>query len=75
MSGSGEDQRDHRGGDGRRNLVIANAMDDAPPDVRHASVEQELAALPDLGLDGAELDLRDYFAHQHPLWQWLLERP
>ena len=44
-----------------RAVVIANAMDDAPPDVRHAGVEQELAALAGLGLDAAELDLRDYF--------------
>ena len=45
----------------RRAVVIANAMDDAPPVVRRAGVEQELAALAGLGLDAAELDLRDYF--------------
>ncbi|MGE5289723.1 MAG: Type 1 glutamine amidotransferase-like domain-containing protein [Micromonosporaceae bacterium] len=50
------------GGDGRRGVVIANAMDDAPPDVRRAGVELELAALADLGLDAVELDLRGYFA-------------
>ena len=55
------------GGDHRRSLVIANAMDDAPPDVRRASVEQELAALADLGLAAAELDLRDYFSQQQRL--------
>jgi len=49
------------GGDGRRKVVIANAMDDAPPEVRRAGVELELAALADLGVDAAELDLRDYF--------------
>ena len=49
------------GQDGRRGVVIANAMDDAPPDVRRAGVELELAALADLGLDAIELDLRDYF--------------
>ena len=57
------------GGDGRRRVVIANAMDDAPSDVRRASVEWELAALADLGLGAAELDLRDYFGHQQRLRQ------
>lgn len=55
------------GDDGRRNVVIANALDDAPPDVRRAGVELELAALADLGLDAAELDLRDYFGQQQRL--------
>ena len=45
----------------RRAVVIANAMDDAPPDVRRAGVERELATLIGLGLDAAELDLRGYF--------------
>ena len=49
------------GQDSRRAVVIANAMDDAPPDVRRAGVERELAALIGLGLDAAELDLRGYF--------------
>jgi dipeptidase E len=49
------------GGDGRRGVVIANAMDAAPADVRRASVELELAAPADLGLGAAELDLRGYF--------------
>jgi dipeptidase E len=57
------------GGDSRRSMVIANAMDGAPPDVRRASVELELAALADLGLGAAELDLRDYFGHQQRLRQ------
>jgi Peptidase family S51 len=48
-------------------VVIANAMDDAPPDVRRARVELELAALADLGFDAVELDLRDYFAQQQRL--------
>jgi dipeptidase E len=54
---------------GRRSVVIANAMDDAPPDVRRASVELETAALADLGLLAAELDLRDYFGQQQRLRQ------
>jgi dipeptidase E len=54
------------GRDGRR-VVIANAMDDAQPDVRRAGVELELAALADLGLDAAELDLRNYFGQQQRL--------
>ena len=40
------------GRDHRASVVIANAMDDAPQDVRRASVELELAALADLGYDG-----------------------
>lgn len=48
------------GGDTRRAVVIANAMDDAPPGVRQAAAELELAALARLGLDATELDLRDY---------------
>lgn len=57
------------GVDGCRSVVIANAMDDAPPDVRRASVELESAALADLGLGAAELDLRDYFGQQRRLRQ------
>jgi dipeptidase E len=55
------------GTDGRRSVVIDNAMDDAPPQVRRAGVELELAALAGLGLDAAELDLRGYFGQQEPL--------
>ena len=55
------------GEDSRRTVVIANAMDDAPPDVRRAGVELELAALADLGFNAVELDLRDYFAQQQRL--------
>lgn len=49
------------GQDRRRAVVIANAMDDAPGDIRRAGVERELAALRELGYGAAELDLRDYF--------------
>lgn len=49
------------GGDNRRAAVIANAMDDAPGDLRRSGVEGELAALTELGFDAAELDLRRYF--------------
>jgi dipeptidase E len=55
------------GDDSRRTVVIANAMDDAPPDIRQAGVERELAALGDLGFDAAELDLRDYFDDEQRL--------
>jgi dipeptidase E len=55
------------GGDGRRSVVIANAMDGAAPDVRHAGVERELAALAGLGVAAAELDLRGYFGQQQRL--------
>jgi dipeptidase E len=57
------------GGDGRRSVVIANAMDDAPPEVRRAGAGLELAALAGLGLDAAELDLRGYFGQQQRLRQ------
>jgi dipeptidase E len=55
------------GQDSRRAVVIANALDDAPPDVRRAGVELELAALAVLGLDAAELDLRGYFGQRELL--------
>jgi len=48
-------------GEGARLAVIANAMDDAPEDVRREGVDQELLALIDLGFRTAEVDLRDYF--------------
>ena len=46
------------GRDGRRKVVIANALDDAPPQVRRTGVELELGTLAGLGLDAVELDLR-----------------
>jgi dipeptidase E len=55
------------GGDSRRTVVIANAMDDAPEDIRQAGVERERAALGQLGFDAAELDLRDYFDDERRL--------
>ena len=55
------------GEDSRPRIVIANAMDDAPAEVRCAGVELELAALADLGLSATELDLRDYFGEQQRL--------
>jgi dipeptidase E len=55
------------GDSSRRTVVIANAMDDAPEEIRHAGVERELAALGELGFDAAELDLRDYFDDEQRL--------
>jgi dipeptidase E len=46
---------------GRAAVVIANAMDGAPDEVRRSAVELELTALADLGFAARELDLRDYF--------------
>lgn len=43
-----------------RVVVVANAMDGAPPDVRGAAVELELDNLAAIGLDAAELDLREH---------------
>jgi dipeptidase E len=54
-------------GDGRNIAVIANALDDAPADVRRSGLERELAALADLGFDGVELDLRNYFGQEQRL--------
>ena len=55
------------GDDSRRTVVIGNAMDGAPDDIRHAGVERERAALGELGFDAAELDLRDYFDDERQL--------
>jgi dipeptidase E len=55
------------GGNGRKAVVIANALDEAPADVRRSGVEQELAALADLGFDAIELDLREYFGQEQHL--------
>lgn len=55
------------GESGRRAVVIANALDDAPAGVRRRGVEDELAGLAGLGFDAVELDLRDYFGHQQRL--------
>jgi dipeptidase E len=52
---------------GRRAVVIANAMDPAPADVRRDAVERELAELAGLGFHAVELDLRDYFGDQRRL--------
>lgn len=49
-------------GDGARGaVVIANAIDDQPDDLRRDGVQLELTALSGLGFEPAELDLRDYF--------------
>jgi dipeptidase E len=55
------------GDDSRRMVVIANAIDDAPEDVRRAGVERECTALGELGFDAAELDLRNYFDDEQRL--------
>jgi dipeptidase E len=48
-------------------VVIANAMDAAPPDVREAGVQREVLALTGLGFTVDELDLRSYFLDASPL--------
>ncbi len=55
------------GESGRRAVVIANALDDAPADLRRDGVESELSDLAKLGFHAAELDLRDYFGHERRL--------
>jgi dipeptidase E len=57
------------GEDDRRAVVIANALDDAPADVRRSGADRELAALAGLGFDPVELDLRDYFGQDQRLRQ------
>jgi dipeptidase E len=47
-------------GQAARVAVVANAMDGQPPDIRRQAVERELAALSELQLRPAELDLRGY---------------
>lgn len=49
------------GDGGRRAVVIANALDDMPEDVRRIGVDCEIAALSRLGFDAVELDLHGYF--------------
>lgn len=44
-------------------------MDDAPPEVRRAGAELELAALAYLDVGAIELDLGDYFAEEQRLRQ------
>jgi dipeptidase E len=46
---------------GRPGAVIANAIDDQPPEEREAGVNRELEALAHLGIDAEELDLREHF--------------
>jgi dipeptidase E len=41
-------------------VVIANSCDTAPSERRLAEVQRELDALGSLGIDAAELNLRDY---------------
>jgi dipeptidase E len=55
------------GADGRRAVVIANALDDAPAGIRQEAVELEQAALAELGFTASELDLRDYFGRRRHL--------
>jgi len=55
------------GKSGRGAVVIANALDDAPAEVRRSGVENELADLAALGFCAVELDLRDYFGRQQRL--------
>jgi dipeptidase E len=47
-------------GAGARAAVIANACDGAAPEERISAVELEVTALAGLGIDAAEVDLRDH---------------
>jgi dipeptidase E len=48
-------------GDAARVAVIANAIDNEPPEARGGKVTDECAALRQLGLTPSEVDLRRYF--------------
>jgi dipeptidase E len=48
--------------DGRTAVVVANAIDAAPANVRAESVEREIAALAELGIAATEVDLRRFSA-------------
>jgi hypothetical protein len=55
------------GEDGRRAVIVAGALDDASARVRRAGAGRELAALVGLGVEGVELDLREYFGQEQRL--------
>jgi dipeptidase E len=67
MGGHPEHLTAPAGEDGRRAVIIANALDDAPARMRRAGAERELAALVGLGVDAVELDLREYFGQEQLL--------
>jgi dipeptidase E len=46
--------------EGRSAAVIANACDSAPADVRAESVQREIDALAELGVEAVEVDLREF---------------
>lgn len=58
-------------GNRRRTALIYNACDFLAPDERAASLAQEVGRLESIGLEPAEVDLRDYFADAQPLEQAL----
>src|ERR1035438_5399933 len=60
-------------GQAARVAVVANAMDGHPPDIRRQAVERELAALSELQLRPAELDLRGYAVDPAALIERLAE--
>jgi dipeptidase E len=55
------------GSGSRAAVVISNAMDSVPANVRRSCAKQEMTALAELGFDPAELDLRDYFDDEQGL--------
>ncbi len=60
-------------GDRRRTGVIANAIDALAGDERKESIAQEMERLRSIGLEPAEIDLRDYFARTEALRATLLK--
>jgi dipeptidase E len=48
-------------GDNKRTAIILNAQDLVLPERRSMRLQEEIAALTNLGLEPEELDLRDYF--------------
>jgi dipeptidase E len=58
---------------GRRVAVIANALDDADPDIRAEGLASEVMQLRQLGFDAREIDLRQYFGSSQQLAQALAQ--
>lgn len=53
--------------------VIINSMDMVPEEVRREKLESEISDLRTLGIQGEELDLRNYFSKEDELRRKLLE--
>jgi len=57
----------------KRAAIIMNAIDGAPEDIRKEKLTNEVTDLKNIGIDGEELDLRNYFGKQDELKKKLSE--